>query len=111
MNLVEGLSVKYTWAAKKIRRVLGYWNDPVFVSLAQKALETGQEQTLHHKQWYIVAKPGYGVSPSALTEEYKAKHEPVKLVLYALAFTLPVEKGELVSPVWLEMKEEKESGL
>lgn len=110
MNFTEGLSIKYTPAPIKDRKVLGYWNWPGFAELAQKCLDTGEEQKMEYQQWLVVAKPGYGVVESALTEEYKAAHEPVRIILYGWTFSLHAEKGAAIPPKWLKKEELLESG-
>jgi hypothetical protein len=105
MNLRESISFKHTAAPKKQRKVLGYWNWPDLIALAEKALETGHEQSGPIEYgYYAVATPDYGVIEKAITPEYLATHEKVRIFLYASFFTLHAEKGPTQKPEWLKEK-------
>jgi len=103
MNLRESVSFKHTAAPKKQRKVLGYWNWPDLIALAEKAMATGETQSGHVQDgYYAVATPDYGVIESARTPEYIATHEKVRIFLYASFFTIHAEKGPTQKPEWLK---------
>ena len=81
MNLKESISFKHTAAPKKQRKVLGYWNWPDLITLAKRAIETGQEQAgaIQGGQYYAIATPDYGIVESRRTAEYVALHEKVRI--------------------------------
>src|ERR1700688_1413238 len=112
MNLKESISFKHTAAPKKQRKVLGYWNWPDLITLAKRAIETGQEQAgaIQGGQYYAIATPDYGIVESRRTAEYVALHEKVRIFLYSGFFTLHAEKGKTVQPEWLTERNPQKGG-